>query len=63
MVWMIWGLFIGLLIGFGLGKLASISRMSKWLDSLTPEDRRFVHDLMHAENRWRRNVEHDISLS
>lgn len=60
---MIWILLIGLSVGFLLGKFASIRRLSKWVRSLAPEDQRYVRELMHPEDRWKQNTQHDISLT
>jgi hypothetical protein len=50
-------------IGFLLGKLDAIRLYVKWVKSLGPEDAKYVHELMHPEDRWKRNAEHDISIS
>jgi hypothetical protein len=59
----IWYLLIGVAIGFLLGKLDAIRLYVKWVKSLGPEDAKYVHELMHPEDRWKRNAEHDISIS
>ena len=60
---MIWYLLIGIVLGFAIGKLAAVRRMSKWMNSLAPEDQKYVRELMHPEDRWKQNAEHDIHLS
>jgi hypothetical protein len=59
----IWYLLLGVVIGYGIGKLDAVRRMAKWLKSLSPEDAKYVHELLHPEDRWRRNAERDISIS
>jgi hypothetical protein len=54
---------IGFALGFSVGKVSAARRMQKWLRSLASEDALYVRELLHPEDRWKQNAEHDARMS
>lgn len=60
---MIWGLLIGVVVGFAAGAFFVLRKQTRWMRSLDPGDQKYLHELMNPEERWKENAAHDIHMS